>query len=186
MPNITKLTQKEVFVFGANASGFHGAGAAGFAFKGSAGNDWRNNPQFQKALKALDKKNYKSGYDPQDLIGKWAVLGENGLQRGQEGKSYGLITTESPGTQGKVNTEFLKNEIKKFFEVAKQNQELTFLCSNFGLKRPDGFSWWSKKEIKEIWDSLGETPSNIVPPDYISQELPKKTQRSIPLFGSLD
>jgi hypothetical protein len=187
MATITELKPNEVFVFGSNLGAFHGAGAAGYAQMGTSKNEWRTNPEFQLAYAALKQKNGDRIHNPKDLVGKWSILGSNGLMQGREGKSYGLITTEAPGKQGCVNDAFLLKEIQKLFICAKEHPELTFLCSNFGLKRPEGFSWWSKEEITALWKKAGDMPTNIVPPSYMTslqKEAHKKTNG--PQIGSLD
>lgn len=171
MAIITQLKETEVFTFGSNAQGFHGAGSAGFAFHGDKGNSWRTNPQFQKAYKAFQAKEKGQPYDPEDLKGNWAVLGETGLMHGKKGMSYGIITTEAPGKQGGVNSQVLQEEMEKLIDCAFKNPELTFLCVNFGLSRAHGgFSWWSPTELQTLWEkaktSCGGLPPNLQEPDW--------------------
>lgn len=167
MTLITKLKENEVFVFGANCDGFHGAGAAGSAF-GVEGN-WYENGDFLRSKKELVRKQNKLTYKSEVLIGKWAILGCVGLMFGKEGKSYGIITTEKPGIQGKVNLDFLREEIKKLFYVANANPNYYFICANFGLKRPKGLSWFDATEIQALWGEVGPQPTNIKPPTYFKE-----------------
>lgn len=165
MKKISKLQQNEVFVFGANSEGFHGAGAAATAF-GVVGN-WFESGDFLRAKKELKRKQCGLQYNAQMLVGKWCILGEVGLMKGLEGRSYGIVTTEKPGIQGKVNLSFLKNEVAKLFECANSNPKLQFLCTSFGLKRPRGFSWFEPIEIRQIWEECGICPPNIKKPSYL-------------------
>ena len=167
MTLITRLKENEVFVFGANCGGFHGAGAAGSAF-GVEGN-WYENGDFLRSKKELVRKQNKIPYNPKALIGKWAILGDVGLMIGKEGKSYGIITTEKPGIQGKVTLDFLREEIKKLFYVANANPNYYFICSNFGLKRPRGLSWFEPTEIQTLWEEIGIQPINIKSPTYFKE-----------------
>jgi len=149
---ITHLEPHEVFVFGSNCKSFHGAGSAGYAQRGESKNTWRTDPIFQEALRELNKRERNQPYDKDKLVGKWSVLGSNGLMQGKEGKSYGLITTEAPAKQGKVDDEFLQREIIKFIVIARLHPELFFKCVNFGLSRQyGGYSWWSPDELNYIW-----------------------------------
>jgi hypothetical protein len=164
MTTITKLKENEVFVFGANADGFHGAGAAGDAF-GVIGN-WYENGDFLRSKKELVRKQNRISYDETKLIGKWAILGQVGLMVGKEGKSYGIVTTQKPGIQGYVNLNYLKEEITKLFYVANAHPNYNFICTNFGLKRPKGLSWFDATEIHALWQEVGPAPTNIKPPTY--------------------
>jgi hypothetical protein len=182
MKTITQLSENQVFTFGANEAGFHGAGAAGFAFLGTSKNQWRTNPEFQRAYKAHTAQLCDRPYDPQDLQGKWAILGKTGLMIGKEGKSYGIITTEAPGKQGVVNNAYLQKEMEKLIKEAKKSPELTFLCTNFGLSRAHGgFSWWNPTELKTLWEKAiantgGKLPGNIQEPDW-AKDKTKETNK---------
>lgn len=178
--------EENVKVFGANVTGFHGAGGAGNAFMGIKSKPWRSNAEFQMALKALNAKKNGAPYNPTDLLGKYAILGQVHFMRGLLGYSYGLVTTQAPGKQGFVDSEYLLKELKKFFNCAANKPTLTFKCGNFGLKRPLGFSWWSKEEMNELWlqASEGKPPSNVIPPKYIvtSEAATKPTSNITPTF----
>jgi hypothetical protein len=168
---ITQLKSNQVFVFGANAGYWHGMGAAGFAFRFNPEGNWRNDNFFLLAAEELKNKNYGLPHNQQNLIGKWAVLGEGPFTIGKEGKSYGVITTERPGFRGYVNSDFLIKEIKNFLKFAKLHPEWEFLCANFGLNRQNGgFSWWTPEELREIWFGASDgkaIPTNIRPPTYL-------------------
>lgn len=175
MPLITQLKESEVFVFGANEKGFHGAGSAGFAFHAQKGNVWRTNDQFQKALQTLQAKERGQNYDPENLKGNWAILGEIGLMQGKIGQSYGIVTTEAPGKQGKVNADFLLQEMKNLMACANTHPKLTFLCVNFGLSRAHGgFAWWSPHQLRPLWNQAAEAsggcPKNIQPPEWTQKK----------------
>lgn len=164
------IEQNQCYVFGANATGFHGAGGAGNAFMGEKGNSWRTNSDFQLALKALNAMKSGAKYNSADLIGKYAVLGQVHFMEGLLGYSYGIITTQDPGKQGFVDSTYLLRELKKMLECVNSKPNLTFVCSNFGLKRPMGFSWWSKDEMKNLWTQAMDgkpLPSNLIPPKYV-------------------
>lgn len=173
---ITELEESECFVFGSNESGFHGAGSAGYAFHGERRNVWRTHPLFQKAYKALLNKKTKKDYEPEDLRGNWAVLGETGFMEGTKGKSYGIITTEAPGKQGKVDDTYLTKEMEKLLACAHAHPEITFKSANFGLSRQHGgFSWWSPDQLKSLWEtakqSVGGIPPNFEEPEWATPRL---------------
>lgn len=162
---IKDLKPSEIFVFGSNKFGFHGAGSAGYAFRGISDNTWRDDPFFINATRVYNQNRVS-------IKGKWAEFGKTGLMFGNQGKSYGIITTEKPGYQGIVTTNYLEKEISKLIECCKKHPYWIFLCVDFGVKRPKGYSWWSIDELKQIW-SIFEIPSNLIPPKYL--KLPKTT-----------
>jgi hypothetical protein len=155
-----------VHVFGANLDGFHGGGNAGRLWK-SAMRSWRDDKDFSLALRELNRKTKGLPYIRQGLIGEYCTLGTIGLQSGSLGFSYGIVTTERPAHQGIVTTDVLRYEIAKLFKCARQYPDKEFRCLNFGLKRPNGFSWWTPQEICDIWTSLGTAPENLIPPQYL-------------------
>ncbi len=162
-----KLT---AYVFGANLSGFHGAGSAGLMMRGTKDNNWREDLLFQGSLRELKAKIAGEDYDPELLVGPRAILGEIGLMQGREGYSYGLVTTERPGQQGCISDAVLVFEIAKMFDCAKRHPHLKFECLNFGLKRPEGFSWWSRDEIVRLWQKASivvHPPKNVIPPPFM-------------------
>ena len=168
---ITELKENQVFVCGINFSGFHGGGAAASAFRYDTSKNWRYDPFFLSALAELNKRKQGRSYDESKLIGKWAVLGKTGFSVGKEGRSYGVITTEKPGFQGCVDSDFLIKEIQKFLKFTNLHPEYEFLCVNFGLNRANGgFSWWTPRELRKIWYKASEgnaIPMNIRPPAYL-------------------
>jgi hypothetical protein len=116
---IVNLAPNEVFVFGSNASGFHGAGSAGFAYTGKAGN------QYREANPLLQKPNGHRGY--------WAVLGQaRGIQEGVQGKSYAICTIERPGKRRSISLEQIRCQVEAFFAFAEAHPELTFLVTKSG------------------------------------------------------
>lgn len=87
---ITTLAPEQVFVFGSNASGFHGAGSAGQAMRGDACNTWRHDPAFLRAM--------KSPVGSAGRVGLWAVYGvARGPMLGTSGKSYAVQTVTDTG-----------------------------------------------------------------------------------------
>ena len=162
---ITTLTSNEVFVFGSNASGFHGAGSAGYAFKGTSGNDWRDNPRCKAAIAATRTP----GTDPKDRVGNWTIWGQaRGHMKGTIGQSYAIVTTERPGHKGNVTLNSIRNEVKALVEFAKAHPELKFLCSAFGLSRAyGGFSWFTLEEMRSLFadqEGNGGMPDNVLIP----------------------
>ena len=186
---ITELKYNEVFVFGANSRGFHGSGAAGFAQRVNVDIPWREDTKFLKSLAELNKKRMGIPYDASQLIGKCSILGSVGLMSGNEGKSYGVITTEAPGIKGYVTNEVLKTEIVKLLSVVKNNQNLKFICANFGLNiNHGGLSWWTPKELDDIWKlALNEFPdtlfTNLIMPSYVTKPNPISCNSLLDLFS---
>ena len=123
--NIRKLKSNDVFVFGTNEDGFHGAGAAGLAFRGNSDNNWRNDDFFIRAM--------NSDIDSKNRIGKWAVYGiSRGFMIGIEGKSYGIVTIETPSKKRSVSLGDINNQVEKFIEFTKSMKSHTFLVTEIG------------------------------------------------------
>ena len=164
------LINTECPIWGANCQGFHGAGNAALMFRGVKNSEWRTDQRFLDALAALKAKIANKPFDAELLIGPRAILGQTGLMKGREGYSYGIITTEKPGEQGMVTSEILMYEMVKLMITALNNPSLNFYCLAFGLKRPFGYSWWDKAELKELWRKAAEklkfVPKNLRPPDF--------------------
>jgi hypothetical protein len=157
MKPITVLAPNEVFIFGANSSGFHGAGAAGYAMRGTASNTWRTDEAFLRAMRA------PVGHP--DRVGKWAVYGvARGLQQGREGKSYGIETIVRPGMKRSVSLDEIGEQLTGLFSFAATHGELTFLMTPVGAS----LSGWTAAEMKQTWDTAilkyGKVLSNIVVP----------------------
>jgi len=146
--------------------------------------------KFLKSLKELNKKTKGLPYNASLLIGKWAILGSVGLMSGNEGKSYGVITTEAPGIKGYVNDEVLKTEIVKLLNIVKNNPTLKFICVDFGLNRNHGgLSWWTPKELDTIWklalsDFHDIVFSNLIMPSYVTKPTPKSCNSLLELFSN--
>lgn len=162
-----------VYVFGANAEGYHGGAAARSAWEGTDDKDAWDAGNWPKAVKALNNKNAGRKASVKDLTGAYAVLGQTGLQKGTLGYSYGFITLESPGVKGFVDDDYIINEFVLLIECAKDYPDLTFKCTTFGLKRPMGFSYWSVEEMNTFINKAikreGE-PANIEWPSYYQKK----------------
>lgn len=160
----------EVPVFGANLSGFHGCGNAGLMFRGEAKNNWRDDRRFCDGVEALKAMRAGTRFDAKLLVGQRAILGEIGLMKGTDGWSYGLVTTERPGEQGIVSSDVLLFEFVKLLNTARNNPTMSFVCLRFGMKRPNGFSWWEPAELRLLWQRavgvIGYVPSNLQPPSW--------------------
>ncbi len=158
--NISQLADNEVFVFGSNASGFHGAGAAGYACRGDAANTWRTDPWFLKAMKAP--------VGSPDRIGKWAVYGVGrGWQKGREGMSYAIQTIERPGMKRSTPLKEIEDQLGELFQFADDHPEWTFLMTPIGA----GLSGWTAGEMAETLrraiQAWGLVPFNVKIPDNL-------------------
>lgn len=150
---ITKLEDDEVFVFGSNATGFHGAGSAGFAFKNSSSNNWRTCRFFQKAL--------SSKVGSFDRVGMWAVLGvSRGFQKGRLGMSYAIETIKVAGQRRSTPLGEIRTQIEELIIFAKKLTYKTFLVTLIG----SSLAGYSKEEMKELFKSVGDVPDNVVLP----------------------
>ena len=157
-----------VRVFGANLSGFHGAGSAGKLWKPTM-KSWRTDESFQAGLKAWKRQANEGILDAREAMqGEYNTLGQTGFQRGQKGYSYGIITTEYPGIQGCVTDDVMFFELVKLVRTAQEHYNKRFYCLDFGLARPNGFSWWTKEQQRDFWQALPLIPKNLIPPSYIS------------------
>lgn len=158
---ITTLAPNEVFVFGANASGFHGEGAAGIAMRGIRAVrtsphylPWRDDAQFRQAM------NSPVGSDAR--IGEWAVFGQStGFQIGRSGMSYGVCTISRPGQRRSVSRREIYFQLVELWRFAAQRADLRFLMSAIGT----GYSGYSDTEMREVFEYLiskyGQ-PANVV------------------------
>ena len=156
---ITTLGDNEVFVFGANAGGFHGAGAAGLAMRGDSRNNWRDDQVFLRAKAA------RAGSP--ERRGKWAVYGvARGYQEGKEGKSYAIETIVRPGARRSTSLSSIKTQLMELLAFAREHPELKFLMTPVGC----GYSGYTAKEMKQIWDEATAKegiPPNMVIPDNL-------------------
>lgn len=112
--NVTNITSNQVFVFGANQSGFHGAGSAGYASFGVFGNHWRK---------------FDYGKTPWGTKGKWNVKGKTQYQEGNEGSSYGLVTVTKAGAKRSITPSQLKLNIQNLYLFALKNTNKEFLVA---------------------------------------------------------
>lgn len=144
---ITSLAPNEVFVFGANESGFHGAGAAGYACRGVAENTWRCDRAFLSAM--------KSPLGSPERIGKWAILGQaRGYQQGREGASYGIVTVTQPGHRKSVSLDQIATQVRQLFTFARSREDLAFLVSQIGCQN----AGWTPADIAPMFK---DAPSNV-------------------------
>jgi hypothetical protein len=140
---ITDLDNDEVWVFGSNTLGFHGCGSAGYASFGVFGNRWR---EFDYANK------------PDGWKGKWNVKGvSEGLQEGEEGKSYAIITVTKPGAKRSISKKQIKQSVIKFYRFAESNPNLKFYVAQ---SVTPGYNGYSVEEMMDIW-SVEYPPDNV-------------------------
>lgn len=140
---VTTLQPDEVFVFGSNATGFHGAGAAGLACRGDARNTWRQDAWFQAALRTPPGS--------PERVGKWAILGQaRGWQQGSEGMSYAVQTIERPGQRRSTSRRFIYAQLLDLWRHIADHPEWTYLLTPLG----EGYSGYSHAEMQQVWEYL--------------------------------
>lgn len=140
---ITRLEPTDVFVFGSNASGFHGAGSAGQACRGDSANTWRSDAWFLKAM--------RSPVGSPDRIGLWAVYGvARGFQRGRSGMSYAVQTIERPGQKRSTSRRDIYYQLVELWAFARANPSLRLLITPLG----QGYSGYTPAEMAQVWDYL--------------------------------
>lgn len=150
---IESLNNNEVFVFGSNATGFHGAGAAGFACRGVSKNNWREDQWFLDAM--------KSPIGSVLRIGNWAVYGiAHGFQSGKNGSSYAIETIKRPGQKRSTSLEEISLQIAELSDFAADHSELKFLVSKIG----SSLAGYSIDEIRSVFVSQANLPDNIILP----------------------
>jgi hypothetical protein len=151
--NITSLKENEVFVFGSNASGFHGAGSAGMAYRGVAANTWRDDLNFNEAL--------NSPLNSPKRVGNWAVLGQaRGFQKGKNGCSYAVETIKRPGLKRSTSLEEITEQLQELKTFAKTHPEFKFLVTKIG----SFLAGYSVEEIKSAFIKVIDFPNNIILP----------------------
>ena len=141
---VKHLAVNEVFVFGANQSGFHGAGSAGYATFGVPGNHWRE---------------FDYGSKPFGWKGRWTVKGHTGFMEGTVGMSYGLITVTKPGARRSVSKPQLTENIKKLYEFAENRSDFTFYMAQTA---DGGYNGYSGTEMAHCFATAGPIPENLV------------------------
>lgn len=140
---VTELKPHEVFVFGSNASGFHGAGAAGLACRGERKNSWRHDEWFLQAMRAEPGS--------PDRVGKWAIYGQaKGFMQGREGKSYAIVTIKKPGEKRSVSRREIYSQLIELWDFIKSHPEYNFLITPLG----EGLAGYTSEEMKVVWDYL--------------------------------
>ena len=155
--NISHLEPHQVFVFGSNASGFHGAGAAGLACRGKSKNTWRQDSWFLNAM--------KSPADSPKRIGQWAIYGvAHGFQEGHTGKSYAIETIKRAGQKRSTSLTFIYEQLEVLMEFAKENSQWDFLITKIG----SSLAGYSTEEIKSCFKKLPSIPENVyLPKEYL-------------------
>ena len=141
--DITSLSDTEVFVFGANQSGFHGAGSAGYASFGVHGNRWRE---------------FDYGNKPKGWMGKWAVKGSVGAMRGWDGRSYGLVTVTRCGAKRSISGEQMVINIGEMYACARAYPELTFYVAQGSA---GGLNGYSGMEMATFFKLAAPIPENV-------------------------
>ena len=141
---ITKLRDNEVFVFGANESGFHGAGSAGYASFGVIGNYWRKFDYHTK---------------PDGWQGKWNCKGSIGPQVGTEGRSYGLVTVTKAGAKCSKSWDELNIEIEKFYTYAKDFFQYTFYVAQ---TTKTGLNGLNPARFSKCFLDVGPIPNSVI------------------------
>lgn len=164
MKNITHLSPNQVFIFGANATGFHGAGAAGFACRGDARVTWRNDIWFLEAM--------KSPVGSPKRIGKWAVFGvARGFQEGREGKSYAIVTITKPGQKRTTPISEIETQIVELCDFARKLPDLEFLMTPIG----GHYSGYTPVEmiacLVRALCRAGTKPDNLIIPDDLYENV---------------
>lgn len=148
---VTSLKPDEVFVFGSNASGFHGAGAAAFAMFGKAGANWRTDYVPETNGLYLNEV-------PDGTKGAYAIKGvASGFQTGLFGSSYAIQTVTRPGFKRSVSLKEIKSQLSNLYNMASCKTDLVFLLTSIG----SGFAGYSTVEIAGLYAELGLMPTNI-------------------------
>ena len=147
-----ELLPNQVWVFGSNATGFHGCGGAGLACRGESYNTWRRDEWFLKAMQA-------PAGSP-DRIGKWAIYGvARGYMEGSEGKSYAIQTIQKPGKKRSTSLQEIQKQLAEMWDFSAAHPELQFILTPIG----EGYAGYSHKEMQEVWDWIkankGERPN---------------------------
>ncbi len=142
------LNKNQIFVFGSNATGFHGAGAAGYACRGDHRNNWRKDEWFLSAMKAP--------VGSPERIGKWAVFGiARGAQRGKEGLSWAIQTIIKPGQKRSLPLEDIDAQIHELVHFATNSPDTEFLVTPIG----EGYAGYTRDEMDSLWEQY------LIPPN---------------------
>ena len=140
---LQSLAPDEVFVFGSNATGFHGAGAAGLACRGDAANTWRRDPWFQLAMNAAA--------GAQERVGQWAIFGvSRGYQAGVRGRSYAIETIARPGARRSTSLREIYSQLVELVTFARSRPGDTFLITDLG----EGYAGYTREEMGVVWREL--------------------------------
>lgn len=140
---ITTLNADEIFVFGANQDGFHGAGSAGYASFNRSGNVWRD---------------YDYGQKPKGWRGKWNRKGFLGLQTGEIGSSYALVTVTKARAKRSIPIPQLVQNIRELYLKAATMPDFRFYVAQ---SHQTGLNGYSAKEMAWAFANAGQIPDNI-------------------------
>lgn len=145
---IQSLAEHEVFVFGSNATGFHGAGSAGQAMRGDARNTWRTDAAFLAAKDAPAHSPLR--------VGHWAVFGQaRGPMQGHSGKSYAVQTIVRPGQRRSLPLGEIRSQLVTLLDFVRRRPHLTFLVTPLG----EGSAGYTRAEMEATWEAaLGGQP----------------------------
>lgn len=144
------LPRRHVFVFGSNASGFHGAGSAGFAQRGEAKNNWRDDPEFLAAV--------NSPPGSPKRIGRLSIYGQAaGLMQGRIGYSYGIITVTKPGNRRSIPLQFIQEQLTAMCQFAKLFPDFEFLVAKLG----ENYAGYTSEEMHQVWQNVTQ-PVNVL------------------------
>jgi hypothetical protein len=129
--------ENTVFVFGSNPIGVNGRLAA----------DEKND---SGGAAAVAQRYF--GVDPEELM-------DNTLSK--NGKAYGLVTVTGPGKSLSKAPEEITENIKKLYEVARQNPDKQFKIAyrNTTTKSINGYTGL---QMIDMFNEAGEIPSNII------------------------
>lgn len=152
---ITELKANEVFVFGSNATGFHGAGSAGMAMRGFAQNTWRQDTAFLNALNSPKGSPFR--------VGNWAILGQSrGFQVGKNGKSYAIETIKRPGLKRSTSLQEILSQLVELNSFAAANPEYIFLVTKIGCS----LAGYSVSEIAGLFKQVPWLDNVVLPKEF--------------------
>lgn len=92
-----------------------------------------------------------------------AVYGQaRGLQGGEFGRSYGIVTLDYTGKE-EVNLTTIANEIDTLITFALENPQLTFYVTKIGC----GISNYQIKDIAKLWRCKIIPPNMVLPIEFV-------------------
>ena len=139
---VNSLAPKQVFVFGSNATGFHGAGSAGLACRGDHRNNWRTDQWFLDAMACRN-----------DRIGHWAMFGvARGIQSGRCGSSYAIQTVVKPGMKRSISRREIYAQLIELWQWLAANPDWEAIITPIG----EGYAGYDAAEMSVVWEYLVE------------------------------